>query len=83
MTEDQTFQLRNEAVRVVNVKLNRRMYRRLALSAAHGRRSLNKEAGHLLDQMLSSTIETDGEREAGEMVMKEITRKAWTEDQEG
>ena len=79
MTEDKGFQLRNETVRTVNVKLNRRLYRRLALSASRGRRSLGKEAQHLLDQMLSSTIESDDEREAGEMVMRDITRKEWAE----
>ena len=46
MTEDKGFQLRNETVRTVNVKLNRRMYRRLALSASMNRRSLGKEAGY-------------------------------------
>ena len=77
MTEDKGFQLRNETVRTVNVKLNRRMYRRLALSASMNRRSLGKEAAHLLDQMLSSTMESDDERQAGEMVMEDITRKEW------
>ena len=35
MAEDQMFQLRNETVRTVNVKLTRRMYRRLALKRQH------------------------------------------------
>ena len=77
MTEDKGFQLRNETVRTVNVKLNRRMYRRLALSSFMNRRSLGKEAVHLLDQMLSSTMESDDDRQAGEMVMEDITRKEW------
>ena len=77
MYEDKGFQLRNETVRTINVKLNRRMYRRLALSASRNRRSLGKEAAHLLDQMLSSTMESDDERQAGEMVMEDITRKEW------
>ena len=77
MTEDKGFQLRNETVRTVNVKLNRKMYRRLALSASMNRRSLGKEAVHLLDQMFGSTIESDSERAAGEMAMEDITRKEW------
>ena len=77
MTEDKGFQLRNETVRTVNVKLTRRMYRRLALSASMNRRSLGKEAVYLLDQMLSSTMETETEYMAGEMVMEDITRKEW------
>ena len=77
MTEDKGFQLRNETVRTVNVKLNRKMYRRLALSASMNRRSLGKEAVAIFDMHFSSTIETDYERQAGEMAMADITRKEW------
>ena len=64
-------------MRTVNVKLNRKMYRRLALSASLNRRSLGKELVTIFDMWCTVTIETDDERQAGEMVMEDITRKEW------
>ena len=63
-----------EDLRTVNVRLDAKMFRRLALSASLNRRSLGNEAAVLLDQMLSSTKETEVERENGEIAVAAVTR---------
>ena len=63
--------------RGVLVECSREMYRRLALSAQENRRSLGNEAGALLEQVLTSTEETDVELVQSEQALARVMRKPW------
>ena len=67
--------LNMEDIRRVDVRLDAVTFRRLAHSARLNRRSLGNEAAHLLDQLLSSTAETEVDRANGEVAVAAFTRE--------
>ena len=64
-----------EDLRRVDLRLGPATFRRLALSAKLNRRSLGNEAASLLEQVLSSTAETEVDRANGEVAVAAFTRE--------
>ena len=68
-------ELNMEDIRRVDVRLDAKTFRRLAFSAMMDRRSLGKEAAHLLWQMMDSTVESEVERANGDAAVAAFTRE--------